>query len=73
MNAPEYSTPHGFAGARLNSVKLMGGLNEHLAARFGAGNHALRFSYPTILLDQALIIKKGLNPSEVRLPPHATS
>jgi len=65
MNAPEYSTPHGFAGARLNSVKLMGGLNEHLAVRFGAGNHALRFSYPTIILDQALIVKKGLNPSEV--------
>ena len=65
MNAPEYSTAQGLGGARLNGLKLMGGLNEHLSARYGPGNHALRFSYPTIILDQALIAKKGLNPAEV--------
>jgi arylsulfatase A-like enzyme len=65
MNVPEYSTAQGFGGARLNGSKLMAGLNEHLAARYGPGNHALRFSYPTILLDRALIAKKGLNPGEV--------
>jgi predicted AlkP superfamily pyrophosphatase or phosphodiesterase len=65
MNAPEYSTAQGFSGARLISLTLMGGLNEHLATRFGPGNHAQRFSYPTIILDQELIRKKGLNPAEV--------
>ncbi len=57
MNAPEYSTAQGFVGARLNGLKLMGGLNEHLAVRFGPGNHALHFSYPTIILDRAFHIQ----------------
>ena len=65
MNVPEYTAAYGMGGERLNSLKLMGALNEHLTARYGPGNHALRFSYPTIILDQALITKKGLNPADV--------
>jgi hypothetical protein len=65
MNVPEYSVTQGHAGARLSGSKLLAGLNEHLAARFGPGDHALRFSYPTMILDQKLIAKKGLNPGEV--------
>ncbi len=65
MNAPEYSAAIGLAGARLNSPKLMSDLNETLAARFGAKNLAVRFSYPTIILDQAAIAKSFLNRAEV--------
>ena len=65
MNVPDYVTAQGLAGARPSSLKMMGALNEHLTARFGPGNHALRFSYPTIILDQGLIAKKGLKPAEV--------
>ncbi len=65
VNAPEYNASLGLPGARLNALKLVTDLNEHLAARFGPGNHALRLSYPTIILDQALIGKKSLNPADV--------
>ncbi len=66
MNAPEYSAGVGLGGARLNASRLMTDLNTRLAARFGvAGNLAARFSYPTILLDQALIAKHALNRAEV--------
>jgi len=66
MNAPEYSAAQGLGGARLNVFRLMTDLNTHLAARFGvASNLAPRFSYPTILLDQALIAKHALNRTEV--------
>jgi arylsulfatase A-like enzyme len=65
MNVPEYATTQGFAGARLISLKLLGELNQHLNERFGAGNLARRFSYPTIILDHGLIASKGLNPGEV--------
>jgi len=65
MNAPEYSASIGLGGARLNAAKLMADLNETLAARFAVKNLALRFSYPTIILDQAAIAKNLLNPAEV--------
>lgn len=65
MNVPDYLAAQGLAGVRPSSLKLMGALNEHLAARFGPGNHALRFSYPSIILDQGLIAKKGLKAAEV--------
>lgn len=65
MNAPEYSAARGLGGTRLNPLKMMGDLNENLAKRFGPGNHALRLSFPTILLDLALIEKKALNRVEV--------
>ncbi len=65
VNAPEYSASIGMPGARLNALKLISDLNEHLAARFGAGNHALRLSFPTIILDQVLIARKSLNPADV--------
>jgi arylsulfatase A-like enzyme len=65
VNAPEYNASIAMPGVRLNSPKLIEELNAHLAARFGPGNHAVRLSYPTIILDQALIAKKALNPSEV--------
>lgn len=66
MNAPEYSTAAGFAGARLNSSKLMTDLNAALSARFGVkGNLAPRFGYPAIPLDGELIAKSFLNRAEV--------
>ena len=66
MNAPEYSASLGLGGARLNTSKLMTDLNAALAARFGVqGNLAPRFSYPTIILDQAAIEKNFLNRAEV--------
>ena len=66
MNAPEYSVAAGLGGMRLNASRMMSDLNARLAARFGvAGNLAARFSYPTVLLDQALIAKHALNRTEV--------
>lgn len=66
MNAPEYSASVGLPAARLNASKLVTDLNAALAARFGVkGNLAPRFSYPTIILDQALIEKNFLNRAEV--------
>jgi hypothetical protein len=65
MNAPEYSASIGLGGARLNSAKLITDLNEALAARFAVKNLALRLSYPTIILDQAVIAKSFLNRAEV--------
>ena len=65
MNAPEYSAANNLPGARLNSLKLISDLNEHLGARFGGGNLVLRFSYPTILLDQKLVAQRSLNPADV--------
>ena len=65
MNAPEYSAALGLGGARLNSARLMTDLNEALAARFAVKNLALRFSQPTIILDQAAIAKNFLNRAEV--------
>ena len=65
MNAPEYSAAIGLGGARLNSPKLMADLNEALAARFAVKSLAVRFSYPTIILDQAAIAKNFLNRAEV--------
>jgi hypothetical protein len=43
----------------------MADLNEALAARFAVKNLALRFSQPTIILDQAAIAKNSLNRAEV--------
>jgi hypothetical protein len=65
MNVPDYLAAQGLAGVRPSSLKLMGALNDHLAARFGPGNHALRFSYPSVILDQGLVAKKGLKAAEV--------
>jgi len=65
MNAPEYSAATGLDGARLNAAMLMTDLNEALAARFAVKNLALRFSQPTIILDQAAIAKNFLNRAEV--------
>lgn len=65
MNVPEHVSAQGFAGARPNSLKMLGALNAHLTERFGPGNHALRFSYPSIILDQALIASKKLRPADV--------
>lgn len=65
MNAPEYSMGIGLGGARLNSPKLMADLNEALSARFAVKSLAVRFSYPTIVLDQAAIAKSFLNRGEV--------
>lgn len=65
MNAPEYSASIGLGGARLNAAKLMAELNETLAARFAVKNLALRFSQPTIILDQAAIARNFLNRAEV--------
>ena len=65
MNAPEYSMGIGLGGARLNSPKLMADLNEALSARFAVKSLAVRFSYPTIVLDQAAITKNFLNRGEV--------
>jgi hypothetical protein len=67
MNAPEYSAGIGLAGARLNSPKLMADLNEALAGRFAVKNLAVRFSYPTIILDQAAIAKAFLNRAEIEV------
>jgi hypothetical protein len=66
MNAPEYSAAAGLGGARLNASNLMAELNAALAERFGVkGNLAARLSYPTVILDQALIEKNFLNRGEV--------
>lgn len=65
MNVPDFVSAQGMAGARPNSLKLMGALNTHLTKQFGPGNLALRFSYPSILLDQALIASKGLKAGEI--------
>jgi arylsulfatase A-like enzyme len=66
MNAPEYSTANGVAGARLNPTKLIADLNAALSERFGVkGNLAPRFGYPAIPLDQPLIAKSFLNRAEV--------
>lgn len=65
MNAPEYSAAIGLAGTRLNSPKMMAGLNEALAARFGTKNLAVRFNSPNLLLDQAAMAKNALNRAEV--------
>lgn len=65
MNVPEYSAALGLGGARFNDLKMMAELNAHLARRFGPGNHAVRISRATILLDPALIEKKSLNRVEV--------
>jgi Type I phosphodiesterase / nucleotide pyrophosphatase len=65
MNAPEYSAANGLGGARLNSPKLVADVNEHLAARFAAKNLVARFSYPTMLLDQALMAKNFLTRADV--------
>jgi predicted AlkP superfamily pyrophosphatase or phosphodiesterase len=65
MNAPEYSSASGFPGARFNAAKFVSELNEHLAARFGAMNIVVRFSAPTIILDQALLAKNSLNRADV--------
>jgi len=46
LNAPEYSSSLGFAGVHVDSQKLLAELNERLAARFGAGTYAVRYSYP---------------------------
>ena len=65
MNAPEYSAARGLGGARLNPVRMITDLNEHLAERFGPGIHALRLSYPTVILDRGLIQNKALNRADV--------
>jgi predicted AlkP superfamily pyrophosphatase or phosphodiesterase len=66
MNAPEYSSAHGLAGARLSAPKLMEGLNGALQARFGVKENLVpRFSYPAIVLDQQAIAKNALNRAEV--------
>ena len=65
MNAPAFSASIGLGGARLNAPKLMTDLNDALAARFAVKNLALRFSQPTIILDQAAIAKNFLNRAEV--------
>jgi type I phosphodiesterase/nucleotide pyrophosphatase len=65
LNAPEYSSAKGFSGMHIDSRKLLGELNEKLAARFGAGAYALRYSYPTIVLDRKLIEERKLAAAEV--------
>jgi hypothetical protein len=65
LNAPEYSTSQGFPGVHIDSKKLLADLNEKLAARFGAGVYALRYSYPTIVLDRKLIGEKSLDQAAV--------
>ena len=65
LNAPEYSSSLGFAGVHVDSQKLLAELNERLAARFGAGTYAVRYSYPTVILDRKLIEEKKLAPAEV--------
>jgi len=64
-NAPEYSARQGFASGRIDARELLENLNAHLAARFGQGRYALRFSYPTILLDYDLIDKRALDRARV--------
>jgi predicted AlkP superfamily pyrophosphatase or phosphodiesterase len=65
LNAPEYSASKGFAGLHLDSKKLLTELNEKLAARFGAATYAVRYSYPTLILDRRLIEEKKLAAAEV--------
>lgn len=65
MNAPQFSAARGYAASSIDPGKMMSQLNEHLAGRFGAGPYALRFSYPTVILDNALIERKSLNRSDV--------
>ena len=65
LNVPEYSSSKGFPGMRVDSKKLLADLNEKLVARFGEGTHALRYSYPTIILDRKLIEEKSLPAAEV--------
>jgi arylsulfatase A-like enzyme len=65
LNAPEYSSSQGLPGLHIDSKKLLADLNEKLAARFGAGTYALRYSYPTIILDRKLIEEKKLAAAEV--------
>jgi arylsulfatase A-like enzyme len=69
MNAPEYSAAIGLGGMRLNGPKMITELNAALAERFGVkGNLAVRFSYPTILLDGPLMEKNFINRGEVEAP-----
>ncbi|HVQ62591.1 MAG TPA: alkaline phosphatase family protein [Burkholderiales bacterium] len=65
LNVPEYSSSKGFPGMRVDSKKLLADLNEKLSARFGADTYALRYSYPTIILDRKLLEEKGLSAAEV--------
>jgi hypothetical protein len=65
LNAPEYSSSRGFAGQHIDSKKLLAELNEKLAARFGPGTYAVRYSYPTVILDRKLIAERKLAAAEV--------
>ena len=65
LNVPEYASSRGFPGMRIDSKKMLADLNEKLAARFAPGTYALRFSYPTVILDRKLIEEKGLAAEEV--------
>ncbi len=67
LNVPEYASSKGLPGMRIDSKRLLADLNEKLAARFEAGTYALRYSYPTIILDRKLIEEKNLPAAEVEL------
>jgi predicted AlkP superfamily pyrophosphatase or phosphodiesterase len=65
LNVPEYASSRGFPGIRVDSRKLLAELNEKLASRFGPATYAVRYSYPTIILDRKLIEEKKLAASDV--------
>lgn len=65
FNVPEYSASRGLPGMRIDPRKMMAELNQSLAARFGPGTYAARFSEPAIYFDTKLIDSKSIDHAAV--------
>jgi len=65
LNVPEYSASRGLPGTRIDPRQMMAELNERLAARFGPGVYAARFSEPAVYFDSKLIDAKSLDHAAV--------
>ena len=65
LNVPEYSVSRGLPGMRIDPRKMMAELNERLAAQYGPGAYAARFSEPAVYFDSKLIDAKSLDHAAV--------
>ena len=65
-NAPEYCTEAlKLEAGRIDPQQMVGGLNEHLSAKFGAATYTLFWRRPTVYLDYELIDGKNLHRADV--------
>lgn len=64
-NTPEFSQANKLDAQRLDGVKLMEQLNQHLSAKFGVEKIARKWSAPNYFLDYPLIEKNKLQREEV--------